>query len=108
MAMGRLKYFNPFFIRSLVRDVRRATSGGGPRLVRVARIREPQGIVLPAAEIDIELVAKDGSVESFTAPIPVPWPAAWTYRLARALGVPVVSSLGKEEQVGLSLRVPRG
>ena len=106
--MGRLKYFNPFFLRSLVRDVRRATANGGPHLVRVARIREPRGLLLPAAEIDFEVETKDGSIETFTAPIPVPWPAAWSYRLARALGVPLVSALGAEEEVGLSLRVPRG
>lgn len=105
--MSRLRYLNPCLIRSAVRDTRRVASGGGPRLVRLARIREPRGLLVPSAELDIEVEARDGSVHDFTAPIPVPWPAAWSYRLARALGVPIVSSLDEEEPIGLSLKVPR-
>jgi hypothetical protein len=105
--MSKLKYLNPFWIRSMVQSVRRASEGGGPRLVRIARVRQPSGVLLPTAEVDIEVESRDGSVETFTAPIPVPWPAAWTYRLARALGAPVVSSLEAEEAIGLSLRLRR-
>jgi hypothetical protein len=105
--MGALKYLNPFRIRSAYRGARRATQGGGPKLVRLARVREPQGLILPAAELDIEIEKEDGTIETFSVPIPVPWPAAWSYRLARALGVPLVSSLGSEEPIGVSLRVPR-
>jgi hypothetical protein len=105
--MSRLKYLNPFWIRSVVRNARRAAGGGGPRLVRIARVRQPKGLILPTAELDIEVVTRKGTTETFTAPVPVPWPAAWTYRLARALGAPVVSSLGPEEEIGLSVPVPR-
>lgn len=105
--MSALSYLNPCRIRSAVSRARSVAEGGGPSLVRLARIREPHGLLLPTAEIDVDIEKKDGSVESFTAQIPVPWPAAWSYRLTRALNVPVVSALQPEEPIGLSLRVRR-
>ncbi|MDQ3572298.1 MAG: hypothetical protein M3383_05490 [Actinomycetota bacterium] len=104
--MGRLRYLNPFKIRSLVRDLRRARSGGGPKLVRLVRLGEPRGLIVPAAEVEFEIEALDGSVNRFQTAVPVPWPAAWTYRLARRLGVPLVSAID-HDKLGFDLPFPR-
>ena len=103
--MGRLRYLNPFKIRSVVRDIKRASTGGGPKELRLTRIGEPRGI-LPAAEVEFEVVAMDGTVNSFTTAVPVPWPAGWTYRLARKLDVPVVSSID-HDAIHAEIPIPR-
>lgn len=104
--MSRLRYLNPFLIRRVVRDARRAASGGGPTAVRVVRVGQPQGIVLPSSRIDVELIARDERVNRFSAEVPVPWPYAWTYRIARALRLPLISKLDPE-RVRFKLPIPR-
>ena len=104
--MSRLRYVNPFRIRRLVQDIRRAASGGGPKAIRIVRVGEPRGVILPSAEIEFEVVAANGTVEAFETALPVPWPYAWTYRLARRLGVPVVSAID-HDKISFEVPVPR-
>jgi len=100
--MGRLRYLNPFKIRSAVRDIRRASSGGGPKVLRLTHVGEPRGI-FPVAEVEFEVEAMDGSVNSFATGVPVPWPVGWAYRIARKLGIPVISDIDHDE---ITARVP--
>jgi hypothetical protein len=95
-TMSRLKYLNPLRIRNAVREVRRSTAGGGPRYVRLLGLSQPQGLVIPVAIATIEIESRDGRLERFQPAIPVPFPYAWTYRLARALHLPLVRSLDPE------------
>ena len=104
--MGRLRYLNPFRIRNAVRDIRHVMGGGGPKLVRLVGIGPPEGIFVPTASIRIEVESKTGRKARFEPPVPVPWPAAWAYRIARTLGVPLVSDLDPE-QLRVELKVPR-
>lgn len=94
--MGRLRYLNPFRIRAAAREVKRLRAGGGPARIRVARVGEPQGIIVPTAEVEIQVQARDGTVTEYTAALPVPWPYAWGWRLARRLNLPIVRSLDPE------------
>ncbi|MGI9021139.1 MAG: hypothetical protein ACR2G3_10565 [Solirubrobacterales bacterium] len=105
--MSRLRYLNPIRIRDIAREIREIVSGGGPSRVRLVRVHEPRGLIVPTAELDLEVDARDGSVHEFTTAVPVPWPAAWSYRLARALGVPFVSEVDHSKRVGLQVPVPR-
>ena len=105
--MGRLRYLNPFKLRSLARDVRRAAGGGGPKRLRLTRLGEPRGLILPAAQVEFEIEAMDGSRSTFRTALPVPWPAAWTYRLARRLGVPLVSDID-HDRIAFQVPLPRG
>jgi hypothetical protein len=57
---------------------------------------EPHGIVIPTAEIELQVQARDGTVTTYTPALPVPWPYAWAWRLARKLNVPLVRSLDPE------------
>lgn len=103
--MKALRILNPFRIRRVVRQIRGVSSGGGPAAIRLARIGRPEGWFLPAAEIVLEVRARDGSVTTFEPALPVPFPYAWAYRIARRLGVPLVSSFDPE-QVSFELGVP--
>lgn len=104
--MSRLRYLNPFRVRRVVGDVRRAASGGGPAAVRVARVGRPKGIVFPSSQIDLEVIGRDERVNRFTAIVPIPWPYAWSYRIARRLGLPLISGFDPE-RVRFRLPIPR-
>jgi hypothetical protein len=104
--MKYMRYLNPFLIRSAAREIGRLREGGGPARIRLARVGEPRGIVIPTAEIELEVQAKDGTVTTYKPLLPVPWPYAWSWRLARLLKVPLVRSLDPEG-IRFSVGVPR-
>ena len=94
------RFLNPFFLRRAVRDIRRVVRGGGPRGLRLISVSQPRGLIIPASDVVFDVIAADGTVRRFETAFPVPWPYAWTYRLARKLGVPVVSDLDSELELG--------
>ena len=103
--MSRLKYLNPLRLRAAVRAIRESTDGGGPVAVRIAGVGHPRGWFLPSSEIRLEVRAKDGSTTSFAPTVPVPFPWAWGYRIARRLGVPLVRSF-EPERLSFELGIP--
>jgi hypothetical protein len=103
--MSRLRYLNPFLIRRAVRDIRRVFGSGGPRLVRLKSIGHPEGWIIPTTTVMIEVESRDGRTERFAPQVPIPFPYAWTYRIARRLGVPVVRDV-EPERVGFEVGVP--
>jgi hypothetical protein len=98
-------WLNPFRIRDGVRNLRKIHAGGGPKLVRLAGIGQPDGWFLPASEIRLEVEAVDGSKVELRPVVPVPFPYAWAYRVARRFGVPIVSTIDPEK-VRLAVPVP--
>ena len=56
-------------------------------------VSQPEGLIVPTARVSLEVVGQDGKVTTFEPDVPVPFPYAWAYRIARRLGVPLVSSL---------------
>jgi hypothetical protein len=104
--MSRLRYLNPFRIRDAAREIKRLRAGGGPARIRVARVGEPRGVIVPTAEVELQVQAKDGSVTTFKPTLPVPWPYAWSWRVARKLNIPLVRSLDPEG-IRFSVGVPR-
>ena len=94
--MKRLRLLNPFRIRNAVRRMRETSSGGGPAAVRLAGISRPKGWLVPRARVSLEVVARDGTVTRFEPDVPIPFPYAWAYHIARRLHVPLVSSLDPE------------
>lgn len=102
-AVSRLKLLNPFRIRAAVRAIRESTGGGGPAAVRIAGVGRPSGWLIPSSRVTLEVVARDGTVTRFQPEVPVPFPYAWAYRIARRLGVPVVRSIDPER---ISFEVP--
>jgi hypothetical protein len=94
--VSRLRYLNPFRIRDAVRRIREVSGGGGPAAVRLAGISHPRGWFIPTSRVTLEVIARDGTVTSFAPAVPVPFPYAWAYRIARRLHVPLVSSFDPE------------
>ena len=103
--MNRLRYLNPFRIREAARQIRRLSGGGGPRRLRLVSVGHPQGVIVPTSRITLEVEARDGTKQRFEPELPVPWPYAWTWRLARLLNVPLVRSV-EPEHVRFSVSVP--
>lgn len=104
--MSRLRYLNPFRIRAAVREIRKVAGAGGPRKLRLVSVGHPEGWLVPTSEIVLEVEAKDGSVSKFAPALPVPWPYAWAYRVARKLGVPLIKAY-EPERAGFEVGVPR-
>ena len=94
--MKRLRLLNPFRIRDAVQRIREASGGGGPKAIRLAGISDPDGWFVPAVRVTVEVVSQDGSVTRFRPQVPIPFPYAWAYRIARRLGVPLVSDVDPE------------
>ena len=103
--MKKLCYLNPFLIRRAVRNIRRVLRGGGPRLFRLRSVGHPEGWVIPASTVTIEVEAHDGRTERFAPQVPIPFPYAWAYRIARRLRVPLVREI-EPDRVGFEVGVP--
>jgi hypothetical protein len=99
-------YLNPLTLVRVARHTRDVLSGGGPEELRVTGVGRPKGVILPASSVSMEVKAKDGSVTRFAPELPVPWPYAWTYRLARRFGAPVVSDVDPR-RVRFGVGLPR-
>ena len=100
-------WLNPFNLYRRFCDIRRVASGGGPAALRLKGIGHPQGWIFPASTVSLEVVGKDGGTTPFEPQFPVPFPIAWSYRLARLLGVPLISDL-KPEWFAAEVDVTRG
>jgi hypothetical protein len=94
------RLLNPFWLRSAVKQIRKVMSGGGPRGLRLVRVGQPHGVIVPIADVVFDVISADGRITRFESGLPVPWPYAWTYRLARRLGVPVVRSVPEAVEPG--------
>ena len=86
-------YLNPFAIRRAASDVRSVASGGGPAELHLKGISHPKGWIFPYAEVTLDVVGKDGKTTTFTPELPVMFPLAWCYRLARILKVPLIKDV---------------
>lgn len=75
-------------------------------MVRLVRLGEPEGWLVPTAEVVLEVDSKDGTTHSFSPDVPVPFPYAWAWRISRKLSVPLVSSI-RPERVKFELPLPR-
>lgn len=104
--MGKLRYLNPFRLRAAARQIRSLTGGGGPKRLRLVSVGHPSGVIIPTSRITLEVETKDGSKTTFEPEVPVPWPYAWSWRLARLLNVPLVRSV-EPEHFSVSLPIPR-
>jgi len=91
-----MRFFNPFVIRRYFADLNSIRAGGGPTSVHVVRVGEPAGLIVPSSEVIVEVTAKDGTKVCLDPEIPMPFLLGWGIRLARRLGVPVISDLEPE------------
>ena len=92
-------------IRGALGRLRTVRDEGGPTRIRLERIGRPEGWIFPTSEATVEIEAASGKRVSLTPELPVPWPYAWGYRIARRLGLPLASTLDPED-VALAVPVP--
>ena len=52
----------------------------------------------------LELEGEDGTAHRFERDVPVPFPAAWSYRLGKRLRLPLVRSTDLDEMIAFELR----
>ena len=98
-------YLNPLKILGTARDARSVASGGGPKSVRLTRVGNPRGLIIPRVPIALEVVGKDGSQTGFELELPVGLVAGYGYRVARLLGLPLIRDL-KPEKLRAEVRIP--
>jgi len=79
--------------------------GANPKLVRVVGVGHPEGWFVPTSTIEIEVIGRNNRKERFAPIVPIPWPYAWAWRIARLLKVPIVRSV-EPEHFGFELPVP--
>jgi hypothetical protein len=99
-------YLNPLLLTRAARATRRLLAGGRPNAVRVTGADRPEGVIFPTSSVSVEVEARDGTVTRLTPELPVPWPYAWGYRLARRLELPLVSAFDSQ-RVSFELRLPQ-
>jgi hypothetical protein len=93
----------PSHLRDTARALGKINDGGGPRRLRLVRMERPEGWFLPSSETTVEVETASGKIVRLSPEFPVPFLYAWGYRLARRLGLPLVSTLDLED---LSFEVP--
>lgn len=101
-----MRFINPFEVQRNLRNVRSLASGGGPKVLRLVRVGELQGLVVPSSEVVIEVERKDGTKVQFDPEVPLPFVFGWAVRLARRLGVPLISSLDPKD-LSFEITLPR-
>jgi hypothetical protein len=100
-----MRLLNPWRLQANIRKLRSIVEGGGPALVRVVRVGEPRGLIVPTSEIVVEVEARNGTKVRLEPEVPVPFPWAWAIRIARRLGVPLISEIQPES---FRFQVPLG
>ena len=64
-------WLNPLHLRDGIRGIRRILRGGGPKSVRIAGVGEPEGLIVPASEVRVEVEAHDGTRVQLDPRVPV-------------------------------------
>jgi hypothetical protein len=95
----------PGQIRDTLRGLRRIRREGGPAEVRLEKLERPRGWLFPTSEATLGIRTRSGGRVELTPELPVPWPYAWGYRLARQANVPIAASL-EPDDIRLSVPVP--
>jgi hypothetical protein len=102
---AEMKIPSPKQVRDTWRGVRDIRRGGGPKHVRLERVGHPEGFFIPTSEVVMNVKTRSGDSVHLDVNLPVPWPYAWGYRVARKLGLPLASTLDPED-VSFGLGVP--
>jgi len=71
-------------IRNSFRAGRDMVRGGGPAGIRLVGVGQPEGLLVPTVELDLEIELRDGGTTRLSPGIPIPQPAAWAYRAGKA------------------------
>jgi hypothetical protein len=93
-------------IRLALQALKSVRAGGGPRRIKLVDVAEPKGVIVPTAMATFEVEALDGTSNRIEVPLPMPFLYGWSYRLGRALHLPLLSSFDPKK-VRFDIKVPR-
>lgn len=105
LGIGGLLAARRVFIR--VREIVAAVHTfvtGDVRHARIAEVGEPKGFFNPTAETILEVEGDGGHVHRIEVEMPVPFPAAFSYRLGRRLRLPIIGRKPLSELMALELK----
>ena len=100
-----MRFFNPFKLIQMATNLHAVTAGGGPKAVHIVSVGEPRGLIIPSSEIVLDVETRSGTKVRLDPEVPMPFLVGWGIRLARKLGVPVISSI-RPESFRFSVGVP--
>ena len=101
-----MSLLNPIDMARHLSDLREVARGGGPKALSLLRVGEPHGLIVPRSEVIVEVEARNGRKVRFDPEVPLPFMLGWAIRVARALNVPVISSV-EPESFRFRVPVPR-
>lgn len=90
-------------VREIVAAVRTFVTGD-VRHARIVEVGEPKGFFSPTAETLLEVEGDGGHVHRIDVEMPVPFPAAFGYRLGRRLKLPIIGRRPLSELMALELK----
>ena len=91
-----MRFFNPFKLFNTIANLQAIAAGGGPKAVHLVRVGEPRGLIVPSSEVVVDVETRAGTKVRIEPELPMPFMIGWGIRLARRLGVPVISRLQPE------------
>lgn len=89
--------------RGIVRDAT-AFVTGDIQTARLVEVGDPKGLFSPTSNVVLELEGEDGAVHRFDRDVPVPFPAAWSYRIGQRLNIPFLAGSRLTDMMAFELR----
>lgn len=93
-------------IRLALQALKSMRAGGGPRRIKLVDVAEPKGVIVPTSMLTLEVEALDGASNRIEVPVPMPFLYGWSYRLGRALHLPLLSRFDPKK-LRFDIKVPR-
>ena len=84
-----------FGIRGLVSDAKAVLSSDTEE-VRIVDVTDPKGFFGPRSTVTVEVEGEDGTTRQFDRDIPMPWPWALAYKVAKRFPATKTPDLGEE------------
>ena len=91
-----MRLLNPFKLFHTVANLHAVAAGGGLKAVHLVRVGEPKGLIVPSSEVVVDVETRAGTKIRIEPELPMPFMVGWGIRIARKLGVPVISGLEPE------------
>ena len=91
-----MRLLNPFKLARNIANLHAVATGGGPKAVHLVSVGEPEGLIVPSSQVVVDVETRDGTKVRIEPEVPMPFLVGWGIRLARKLGVPVISGLEPE------------